>query len=166
VSDLTEMQGRFVQEYLIDLNATQAAIRAGYSAQTAAAQASRLLTNVKVQEALSEAQNARQARTRITQDRVVQEIARLGLSDIRGAFNEARLLQPHEWSDDIAAAVASFEVETRKDPGEDGEQYILTKLKLWDKNSALEKLMKHLGLYEKDNEQSKVHITIRDLSGG
>lgn len=54
---LPPKQERFVSEYLIDLNATHAAIRAGYSEKTATEQASRLLTNVKVQQAVSDAQN-------------------------------------------------------------------------------------------------------------
>lgn len=151
---MNDKQLRFVEEYLVDLNATQAAIRAGYSEKTARSQGQRLLTNDDIQQALSEAQNDRSERTRITQDRIIKEIARLGLSDVRKLFDDSgRLLQPHEWDDDIAAAVASIEVDQRKEPGEDGEVYTVTKIKAWDKNSALEKLMKHLGLYEKDNEQ-------------
>lgn len=57
MENLTPRQQRFVSEYLIDLNATQAAIRAGYSEKTAAEQASRLLTNVKVQETIAEARS-------------------------------------------------------------------------------------------------------------
>ncbi|GAA4475545.1 terminase small subunit [Gluconacetobacter asukensis] len=163
MASLTGKQARFVDEYLVDLNATRAAIRAGYSEKTAQEQSSRLLSNVMVQDALSKAQKARSARTQITQDRVVQEIARLGLSDIRKLFDDAgRLLQPHEWDDDTAAAVASIEVDQRKDPGPDGDRYTVTKIKAWDKNSALEKLMKHLGLYERDNEQKQIIVNIRD----
>ncbi|MGY2438571.1 terminase small subunit [Pseudomonas sp. SDO52101_S400] len=68
---LTPKQQRFVDEYLIDLNATQAAIRAGYSKKTADQQASRLLTNVKVRAELSRSMSAREERTAITQDYVL-----------------------------------------------------------------------------------------------
>nr|WP_246386828.1 terminase small subunit [Gluconacetobacter sacchari] len=163
VTSLNDKQRRFVEEYLVDLNATQAAIRAGYSEKTARSQGQRMLTNVDIQKCLSEGQAARATRTKITQDRVVQEIARLGLSDVRKLFDDSgRLLQPHEWDDDTAAAVAAIEVDQRKEPGEDGERYTVTKIKAWDKNSALEKLMKHLGLYERDNEQRQVIVNIRD----
>lgn len=163
MTKLNEKQARFVEEYLVDLNATQAAIRAGYSEKTARTQGQRLLTNADIQAAVSEAQKTRSARTQITQDRVIQEIARLGLSDIRGAFSVGgSLLPPSEWSDDLSAAVASIEVDQRKEPGEDGEHYTVTKLKLWDKNAALEKLCKHLGLYERDNEQKQIVVNIRD----
>lgn len=74
---LTPKQARFVQEYLIDLNATQAAVRAGYSERTACEQGSRLLANVKVQAALQEAMQARQARTEVTQDYVIGKLVEI-----------------------------------------------------------------------------------------
>jgi phage terminase small subunit len=83
MSELTARQQRFVEEYLIDLNATQAAIRAGYSEKTAQVQSSRLLSNVMVAAAIAEAQSARSERTEITQDMVVRELAKIGFSDLR-----------------------------------------------------------------------------------
>lgn len=74
---------RFCQEYLIDLNGTKAARRSKYSARTAAAQASRLLTDVKVQARIAELKAERNERTRVTQDRVVKELAMLGFSDLQ-----------------------------------------------------------------------------------
>lgn len=71
---LTPKQQRFVDEYLIDLNATQAAIRAGYSAKTARQIGERLLTNVDIQAALSARMKDREARTEITQDKVIADI--------------------------------------------------------------------------------------------
>jgi len=73
---LTPQQSRFVDEYLIDLNATQAAIRAGYSEKTAKQQGQRLLTNVYVQEAIQERMKYREERTQITQDFVLHGIAK------------------------------------------------------------------------------------------
>lgn len=80
---LNEKQRRFVAEYLIDLNSTQAAIRAGYSAKTAKQQGSRLLTNADVQAAVVKAQTKRAERTEITQDRVLAELAKIGFADMR-----------------------------------------------------------------------------------
>lgn len=74
---LTPKQARFVQEYLIDLNATQAAVRAGYSERTACEQGSRLLANVKVQEAIYAAKKKRQERTEITQDYVIGKLVEI-----------------------------------------------------------------------------------------
>ena len=71
---LTAKQQRFCEEYLIDLNATQAAIRAGYSEKTAEQQGSRLLSNAKVAAAIAEAQSDRSERTEITQDYVLESI--------------------------------------------------------------------------------------------
>ena len=82
VSKLNPRQQRFVAEYLTDLNATQAAVRAGYSAKTAHSIGPRLLEHVDIAGALAEASQARQARTGITQDRVVAELALLAFSDV------------------------------------------------------------------------------------
>lgn len=72
MAKLTPKQQRFVEEYLIDLNATQAAIRAGYSVKTANEQGNRLLANVSVQNAISQAMQARSERTNITADGVLK----------------------------------------------------------------------------------------------
>ena len=71
---LTPNQQRFVEEYLIDLNATQAAIRAGYSAKTANEQAARLLAKVSIQSAVSDAKAKRSEKTEITAEWVVEQL--------------------------------------------------------------------------------------------
>lgn len=144
--DLGRRQERFVEEYIVDVNAKQAAIRAGYSAKTAEAQGSRLLSNVKVQRAIAARMAARSKRTEVTADRVLLEIARLGFSDLRRLFHQdGRLKHPLEWDDDTAASVASVEVVTR-DLG-DGKVEHVRKIKLWDKGKALHQLASHLGLH-------------------
>ncbi len=79
---LTPKQRRFVDEYLIDLNATQAAVRAGYSAKTANEQAARLLVNVSVQVAIVEAMETRSTRTEISQDDVLRKWWELANVDV------------------------------------------------------------------------------------
>lgn len=74
---LTDKQQRFVEEYLIDLNATQAAIRAGYSVDTAYSQGQRLLKNVEVQTAIQEAMSKRSDRVQISQDDVLRDLMEL-----------------------------------------------------------------------------------------
>lgn len=102
---LTEKQQRFVEEYLIDLNATQAAIRAGYSAKTADQQGSRMLANVKVQQAISVAMAERSKRTGINQDRVVLELARIAfvkmtdLVDSHGRIKDNATLTLNPWNE-------------------------------------------------------------------
>jgi len=75
--NLKPKRKRFVSEYLIDLNATQAAIRAGYSEKTANEQGARLLANVSVQAAIGEAMKEREKRTEISQDYVLRGIKEL-----------------------------------------------------------------------------------------
>lgn len=105
---LTDKQRRFVEEYLVDLNATQAAIRAGYSAKTAQEQSSRLLSNVMVQQAIREAQEARSQRTEITADRVLQELAKIGFADIRKAIRWGRTVAiPVDYGDAVVNAMES-----------------------------------------------------------
>ena len=78
---LTDKQRKFCDEYLIDLNATQAAIRAGYSPKTAEQTASRLLRNVKVQEYIAKRQKELSRSTEITQERVIKELALIAFSN-------------------------------------------------------------------------------------
>ena len=79
---ITVKQQRFVEEYLLDLNATQAAIRAGYSVKTANAQAGRLIVNVSVGAAIQEAMEARSERTKVTADDVIHELSQVAFSDM------------------------------------------------------------------------------------
>jgi phage terminase small subunit len=148
---LTAKQQRFVEEYLVDLNATQAAIRAGYSAKTAEQQGARLLVNVKVKAALSEAVQARSQRTEITQDRVLREIARLAFFDIRKLVNpDGTPRALHDLDDDTAAAISGLEV-ARVGNEMIGQGEVL-KFKISDKNSALDKLAKHLQMFVERTE--------------
>lgn len=120
--ELTPKQERFVAEYLIDLNATQAAIRTGYSAKTAASQGARLLKQGGVGRAVQAAQQARAVRTEITQDRVLQELARIAFFDIRRLYRaDGSMKDPCELDADTAAALASIEVkeELERGGGED-----------------------------------------------
>lgn len=175
-ASLSAKQARFVEEYLIDLNATQAAIRAGYSARTATEQASRLLSNVKVATAIQTAQAARSARTGITQDRVLAELAKIGFSDLRKVLTaNGGLLSPQDWDDETAGAISSLEVVVRHDgeTDEDGKKIPehVHKIKAWDKLSALEKIGKHLGMF-KDGASAgdeapplNININVRDAKG-
>jgi phage terminase small subunit len=150
---LTPKQERFVSEYLIDLNATQAAMRTGYSEKTAYSQGQRLLKDVEIQDFIAEAQANRAKRTQVTADMVVRELARIGFSDLRKVLSPGgSLLMPTEWDDDTAASIASIEVVTNTEGtgrDEEGRKIIehTHKIKVWDKNSALEKLAKHLGMF-------------------
>lgn len=149
---LTSKQQAFVNEYLVDLNATQAAMRAGYSKRTAQWQGPQLLRKTHVAAAISEAKARRAARVEITQDRVLEEIARLALFDIRKLVNDDGTPRPlQELDDDTAAAIGGIDI-ARVGNAEVGVGEVL-KFKLIDKARALEMLGKHLGIFEKDNKQ-------------
>lgn len=164
---LTDKQRRFVEEYLLDLNATQAAIRAGYSEKTANEQGSRLLANVSVAAAVAQAQKSRSERTQITADKVLAELAKIGFSDIRRAVNwranvtamvedpdtgeqrmavtnEVVIVGSEEIDGDTAAAIAEI---SQTDRGG-------LKIKLHDKRAALVDIGKHLGMFK-----DKVEVT-------
>ena len=206
---LTEKQQRFVDEYLVDLNATQAAIRAGYSPHTANEQGAQLLAKLSVQHAVREARSAQQKRTAITADTVLMEIANIALADARelvevktgccrscwgegfkfqrtvGEYNHDREQwlnkgkDPSEFEDQGGIGFNPLKMPHPECPtcGGDGDARAVLKdtrtlspraaalyagakqtkdgieIKMHSKLDALEKLAKHVGLYQKDNEQ-------------
>ena len=167
---LTLKQERFVDEYLIDLNGTRAAIRAGYSAKTAGQIAEKLLRKVEIRELLAARMKERGERTAVTADRVLLEAARLALFDPRKLFNDDGSPKGiHELDDDTAAAVSGIEVLEQFEGSGKDRVFVgyLKKYRVADKNSALEKLFRHHGLYERDNKQKSDPLTelLKGLAG-
>ena len=98
MANLTPKQQRFVEEYLIDLNATQAAIRAGYSEKTANEQGSRLLANVSISEAIAEAQNKRTEQTQIDAAYVLKRLVEIDQMDVLDIMDDQMKIRPvNEW---------------------------------------------------------------------
>lgn len=150
---LNERQRRFVDEYLKDLNATQAAIRAGYSKKTSEQTASRLLSFVKVKEAIAEAMKNREKRTEITQDKVLRELAKIGFANMADYMKAGADGDPYldfsKLTPDQAAALVEVTVEDFKDGrGEDARDVRRVKFKLADKRAALVDIGKHLGMFK------------------
>ena len=141
---LTAKQERFVEEYLIDLNATQAAIRAGYSKKTAKSQGQRLLTNVDVERSLSEAQAKRSEETGITAQWVLERLAAEADADVADLYSEGGNLRPvHEWPEIWRKGlVAGLDVEELTVEG----QVIgrVKKVKLSDRIKRIELIGKHV----------------------
>ena len=138
---MTKKQKRFVEEYLIDLNATQAAIRAGYSPHTAKDIGCENLAKPNIAAAVSQAMAERSRRTGINQDRVLQELARIGFAKITDVVDpETAKIRP-DASDDDLACIQSIKIK----PNEFGTEQ---EVKLYDKKSALVDLGKHLGLFK------------------
>jgi phage terminase small subunit len=143
-------QRRFVEEYLIDLNATDAAKRAGYSAKTAYSIGQRLLKDVEISEAVADAEKARAERVQITADEILSELAILCRSDVRhfsvddrGTLELTEGAPNHAWR-----AVASVKHKvTSHGEGEDAYTTREIEYRLWDKNTALRNAGQHLGMF-------------------
>lgn len=138
---LKPRQRRFVEEYLVDMNAKKAAIRAGYSESYAVSTAySQLMRNPEVQKAIEAELAERAHRTHITADRVVQELSRIAFFDPRRLFAEDGSPLPiGELDADTAAAVSALDLRQQ----EDG---VTLRLRVCDKLRALELLVRHLGM--------------------
>lgn len=141
---MTKKQKRFVEEYLIDLNATQAAIRAGYSPDTAYSIGQENLKKPEIKMRIDRAMAERSRRTGINQDRVLRELACIAFANARDVINmEDATLKEDACADDTAA-IQSVKVKTF---GEDGVE---REIRMGDKLKALEMLGRHLGMF-KDN---------------
>lgn len=146
---LTPKQQAFCREYLIDLNCTQAAIRAGYSARTAKAQGSRLLTNVDVAEYLKKLMDERANRTEIDSDWVLKRLARDATADVADLYDEnMHLKSVHEWPEEwrTGLVVGIDTVQERDGHDADGNpQYVtVRKIKLADRSRLLDMIGRHV----------------------
>lgn len=146
---LTSKQERFVAEYLVDLNATEAAKRCGYSQRTAYAQGSRLLSNAEIAAAVAKGK-AKQLKTAdLTAARVLEELRRLAFFDVAEFFDDdGNLLPLQQIPVEARAAIAGMEVaRANLDPkdGKKSEEW-LHKIKLAPKQASLEMLAKHFAL--------------------
>lgn len=159
---MTLKQQLFVQEYLIDLNATQAAIRAGYSAKTAKSIGQRLLTFVDVDKAIQKAFKEREQRTEITQDRILKELSLIAFSDMQDyiVINDDGSVQAKTWDqmpEGASRAVAEVkEIRRIMTAGKGSGEEILLECRLGYKHhskvAALELLGNHLGMWKDKQE--------------
>jgi phage terminase small subunit len=147
---LTPKQVRFVQEFLADMNATQAAFRAGYSRKTAYSIASENLRKPEIIQALQEAQRRLADHFQVTQERIIQELATIGFSDVTHyGLDDVLHLQPTAQAPQAAMrAIASIKHRVRTIRREEETETVHeVEFRLWDKNTALANLGKHLGLW-------------------
>ena len=156
---LNEKQKRFCEEYLIDLNATQAAIRAGYSVKTANEQGSQLLAKLSVQEEISAKMAERSKRTGVNQDRIVQELARLAFCNITDVVDRDGKIRDSATEDDLAC-IESMKVKKTSIGNEenfsDSEE---REVKIYSKLKALELLGKHLGMW-RDKQDINIALPV------
>ncbi len=157
---LTEKQALFVREYRVDRNATQAAIRAGYSAATAEQQGSRLLRNVQVSAAIAEQTKEQADRLEITAERVLMELARMAFFDARKLFDaDGRPIPLTELDEDTARAIVG--VDRVMIGNEDVGYGEVQKVKLADKKGALELIGRHLAMW---NDKIKVDAAVQTVT--
>jgi phage terminase small subunit len=157
---LNERQSRFVDEYLKDLNATQAYIRSGYAKEGAAPSAAKLLTNTKIAEEVSRRRKIQGSQLSISAERIMNEIAKVAfgsLGDIitihadgSASFNLADATPDH------IAALSSYQVEEFMDGGGDDARPVRRmKITQHDKLKALELAGRHLGMW---NDKIKLDV--------
>lgn len=169
-NSLTKKEARFVEEYLVDLNGTQAYLRShpGVAETTARTEASKLLAKPCVEAALAEAMARRAKRTAITQDKVLKELARIAFSDQRH-FSKwgpdgIELVPSSELSTDQARAVAEITEQVSESSSKKGSSSSVSrKVKLHDKVKALDLLGRHFGVFKPQqldlNGQIEIVIT-------
>ncbi len=149
---LTPKQAVFVQEYLIDLNATQASIRAGYSEKSARRTGARNMLKPAVREAIAEAMEERKKRTFVSQDGVIEELSRIAFGNIEdftimGSDGSLEVCLDGMGRDKLAA-IKDFSMEPK------GDGYKCT-IRLHNKIQALQLLGKHLGMFA-ENHNHKI----------
>ena len=157
---LTPKQKIFADEYLIDLNATRA-YKVAYPKvrkdESARVNGSKLLTNTNVVAYIDERMKEREKRTEITQDRVLQELTKLGFFDIRKLFDDSgKPVDISMLDDDPAACIAGLEVVDYFEGAGEDKEFVgyIKKYKLSDKLKALEMLGRHLGMFKDKLELS------------
>lgn len=155
--ELTDMQLLFCQEYIKDLNATQAAIRAGYEKHAAGQQACRMLKNVKIQEYVQQLANKRAERVQVDADTILKELLKMSTVDITKAFTDEGWLKPlSDIPDDVRRAISGLEINELFD-GQGDDKHIIgvgKKIKFYDKTKSLELLGRHLKLFTDKTEHS------------
>ncbi len=159
------MQERFVEEYLVDLNPAKAYQRAGYKmgAANRAKRANQLLEKAKVQERIRELMDERSKVTKVTAERVVLELARVGFSDLRNYMTwgakGARWKESEELSEEHTPAISEiYETEREMD---DGGVYRTKRFKLHDKLGALRELAKHTGVGGPAGQGININVDVR-----
>lgn len=161
----TPKRRRFIEEYLVDCNASAAARRAGYSGTSVDRIGRELLAEAPIQAALQQAMDARSAQTGITAERVLREIARLAFVDPRKLYAADGSLKPiPELDDDTAAAIAGWDVTEELGQDDDGYAIVVGKTKkprLWNKTENLKLLGQHLKMFvERVQHEGEVAITL------
>ena len=157
---MTPKQQRFVEEYLVDLNATQAAMRAGYSKKTAHAVGHENLRKPEIEAAIAEAMQARSERTEVTIDKVVQELALIAFANADDFFDWGPDGITVKSKADLTRGQRAVVAEVSETITEHGGT---VRVKLGDKLAALDKLARHLGMFVDKHEVTVERAIISNL---
>ena len=165
---MTKKQKRFIEEYLIDLNATQPAIRAGYSSDTAYSIGNENMKKPEIKACIDKAMAERSRRTGVNADRVLMELAKVAFVNASDVIDADTATVKADALPEDTAAIQSVKVKTF---GEDGLE---REIKMADKLKALELLGKHLGMFKDkvvlsgslETEKTKLDDLIRQMRGG
>jgi phage terminase small subunit len=144
----TDKQAMFIKEYIVDLNGTQAAIRAGYSENTARQEASRLLSNVNVRASINEEMEKRKERVECSQDEVIHNILAVLKADIKDFLGDDGNIDLSKINDYNSPVIKEITTDTTKtDKGDLHTEKKRVFLKLHDKLKAADMLGKHLKMF-------------------
>jgi phage terminase small subunit len=151
-ASLRPKQVAFVQEYVCDFNASQAAIRAGYSPKTAGAIGHENLNKPQIRRALEEIRHSVAERAAVQAADVLRLANAMAMANVRNYFNQnGEPLAPHELSEEAAAAVQGVDVVPTKFDSDGKPTAWAYRYRLCDKSAAIDKLFRHFGLYEKES---------------
>ncbi|ECG1895489.1 terminase small subunit [Salmonella enterica subsp. enterica] len=162
---LTDKQEAFCREYLVDLNATQAAIRAGYSEKTANRIAAQLLSKLDIQQRVSALKDGRNQRTEINADYVLRRLAEIDQMDVLDILNGDGGLRPiSEWPPVWRTSISAMDIESKiVNFDETTTEFILKKIKWPDKVKNLSLLGKHVNVNAfKEVHEHNVNVTLAD----
>lgn len=158
---VTPKQGIFIAEYLVDGNATRAAIAAGYAASSAHVTGAKLLKNAKVAEALDSQKERRLGKLELTADRVLLELERLAYYDPGKLYDaDGNPIPVHLLDEDTRRAVASVKVERKR-----GSASVTLDIKMADKGQNLERLGRYFKLFT-DKHEHTGKLTLEQLVCG
>lgn len=154
MAKLTNLQKAFCREYVIDKNATAAAIRAGYSRKSANSKGWLLLQEPAIRKEIDRLLEEAASKAGLKAEDVINELRKLAFYNARSFVDETNSIRSlQDLPEDLTAAIVGIRTtQTRKG--------LQVELKLADKKGALESLGRHLGIFEKDNEQSAIKIKV------
>lgn len=160
---MTEQRKRFADKYFETLNGCKSAIYAGYSEATARQQAHQMLQDPEVEEYLRKLREEEAERNGVSRERLLQEYKKIAFSDVRELYNaDGGLHNVKQIDDETAGAISSIKSKEVYD-NEGNKVGDIIEVKTHDKIRALDAIGKHIGFFEKDNDQRKIELPLMNV---